>query len=207
MTASPGTESVDQSVGHSAITSQRTGGIGRVLGWAVAVALAAACAVWGLNEIMLDHPVSQALASDGRNTAFQLSAHYGSYMNPGTLVLDLGRSDRAAPIDLMRGLFISAKALHDEGRTFNTVTLSHGGKPVMQMDGAAFGQLGTDYEQGENTMYLLRTLPEKLFRMDGTRAFGTWEGGIFGVFTHEMNDATEAMAAWSEGRNPVASEQ
>ena len=41
-------------------------------------------------------------------------------------------------------------------------------------------------------LYLIRTLPKKLFNPDGTAAFGRWEGGLLGVLSKQMEDVSAA---------------
>ncbi len=72
------------------------------------------------------------------------------------------------------------------------------------MTGDDFRRLGESFAAGENPVYLIRTWPEKLHHPDGTAAFGTWEGGIFGVLTRQMQDANAAGKQWAEGSSSVA---
>ena len=42
----------------------------------------------------------------------------------------------------------------------------------------------------------MRTLPENVFKMDGTAAFGTWTGGWLGVVGKQMEDFSEFHKQW-----------
>jgi len=70
---------------------------------------------------------------------------------------------------------------------------------MFTMSGEDFTELGSSYDGSENPIYLLRTLPEKLHRPDGTAAFGSWEGGWLGVMTRQLEDLTAFGVAWSTG--------
>jgi hypothetical protein len=158
--------------------------------------------VWLLNYILLNRPVQGALAADSRNASFELRAHYECYVTPTTLVLDLIKVESAAPIDLFRGLFQSAQALEERGRSFERVVLARAGRPVFFMKGSDYLEVGRAFRAGENPVYLIRTLPEKLFSPNGTAAFGTWTGGWLGVLGRQMEDANEAGSSWALGRRP-----
>jgi hypothetical protein len=172
----------------------------RNIGTVLVIKLCMVAIVWSANAVLVNRPVAEALAADSRNRTYDITAHYGRYLNPNSLVLDLRSVADASPADLMRGLFTSAEALHQKGRSFRTIALARSGSPVFLMDGTAFDDIGSDYARGENPLYLIRTLPPKLARPDGTRAFGEWEGGALGVMAHEMEDASQAMSAWADGR-------
>jgi hypothetical protein len=164
----------------------------------VSVVLTSGCGALGVG---LDHstvarPVAAKLAADSRNAAFSLEAHYGA--DARTLVLDLREVGAAAPADLWRGLFQSAEALHREGLSFDQVVLQRSGSPVFLMSGKDFATLGAEFADGQNPVYLLRILPEKLERPDGTPAFAKWEGGLLGVTTKQMEDVNAAAKEWAK---------
>jgi hypothetical protein len=156
--------------------------------------------VWGLNYLLVGRPVERKLNDDPRNRGYSLSAHFGYYLDPNTLVLDLRRLESPAPVDLFRALFQSAEALHELGWTFERVVLARAGTPVFFMKGAEFSTVGAEFGRGQNPVYLIRTLPEKLFRPSGEAAFGRWEGGLLGVLGKQMKDANEAAQQWAAGR-------
>jgi len=169
-----------------------------VLGSAL-ILVASGCA--SIQSIMLDqskvaNPVASRLASDSRNAAFSLDAHYGD--DAKTLVLDLRDVRSASPADLWRGVFQSAAALHDAGLAFDRVVLARSGSPVFVLSGDDFSTLGAEFGGGQNPVYLLRTLPEKLSRPDGQPAFGTWTGGLIGVTTRQMEDVSTAAKEWAQ---------
>jgi hypothetical protein len=173
-------------------------GLAIALGTVAALVLSGCTAVSsiGLNHSAVAKPVAAKLAEDSRNSVFTLEAHYGE--NSRILVLDLREVRSAAPADLWRGVFQSAETLHAAGMDFDQVVLARSGEPVYVMTGADFDTLGAEFQDGQNPVYLLRTLPEKLDRPDGQQAFSTWEGGLLGVAGKQMEDVTTAAEEWAK---------
>jgi len=143
-------------------------------------------------------PVALELGEDERNEGFTLVAYRSLGVHPREITIDLFSADRAAPVDLYRGLFQASAAL--EGRRFDRVTLARQGSAVFVMDGADFALLGESFTAGENPIYLIRTLPEKLYLPDGTPAYGTWTGGFLGVLGAQMRDVNDAAQTWAGGQ-------
>ena len=166
----------------------------------VATPVVALLVVWGLNYLLVGQPVQRQLSADPRNKGYSLNAHYGYYVDPSVLVLDLRAVEGAAPVDLFRGLFQSAQALHESRRRFDKVVLARAGTPVFLMEGKEFSAIGSEFSAGQNPVYLIRTLPGKLFQPSGQAAFGRWEGGLLGVLGKEMEDANEAARQWASGK-------
>lgn len=154
-------------------------------------------AILGYN-LSIWWPVSRALAEDGRNSGFGLHAYRTLLLHPNQITVDLVSLDSASPIDLNRGLFQTAAALHE--RSFEKVTLARKGKAIFVMSGDDFQELGREYANGQNPIYLVRTLPEKMHTPAGQAAFGTWTGGWLGVLGRQMEDATVFAEAWADGR-------
>ena len=165
----------------------------------LAAAVCVPAAVYAFNVATVSHPVSSALAADARNEAFTIRAHLGSYVQPGVLVLDLVSAEDASPVDLWRGLFQSAQAFHERGRTFERVEMARGGEIVFLLDGEDFATLGSEFAFGQNPVYMIRTLPEKLQNPDGSSAYGTWTGGLLGVLGQQLNDTNDAARRWASG--------
>lgn len=146
-------------------------------------------------------PVAQALGDDDRNGGFGLHAYRSVLIHPRDITLNLMTVDSASTADLTRGLLQSAEALKD--REFGKVTLARGGKSVFVISGTDFKELGVSVAAGENPIYLIRTLPQKLMLSDGQRAFGTWSGGWLGVLNGQMEDLNAFGPAWANGEPPV----
>jgi hypothetical protein len=187
-------QSEQESAGKGHVTSPRRG---RRL---VVSAVAAVLLVFGLNYVLVGLPIQTRLGEDARNESVSLGVHYRYYLDVTTLVLDLRQIENAAPVDLFRVLFQSAEALHKAGRKFSWVVLARSGKPVFLMKGAAFEALGEEFGSGQNPVYLIRAMPEKLYRPDGTPAFSSWQGGWLGVLAEQMDDANEVAQQWAGGK-------
>lgn len=167
----------------------------RRIATALLVTIVACVSVWAINYVALGRPTHDALRADSRNDGIDLRAHYAYYLDPRTAVLDLERADDAAPADLFRSLFQVAAAMKDGSS--RQIILARNGHPIFVMKGEDFRGMGQEFSNGENPLYLIRTLPEKLYKTSGDRAFGSWEGGWLGVLTHQINDANEAGRQWA----------
>lgn len=97
----------------------------------------------------------------------------------------------------MHALFGAAKAMRGEQRSFELVRLARAGRAVYKLSGYDFQEIGKMAAEGENPVYMIRTLPEKLKRPSGGPAFDTWTGGAIGVLTQQMKDVTTAGTTWA----------
>jgi hypothetical protein len=159
-----------------------------------AAVLAVPLLIAGVNYVNLQHSMSQVLSDDERNKDISVSAHYEYYLNPAVLVYDL-RSvpGTSSPMDITRVMLQFAEKIKD--RSFKTVELNHRGNQKFVLKGKFFQKLGEEYKT-QNPAYTLRTLPENLYKPDGTAAYGTWTGGILGVLGHQMEDFASFHQAW-----------
>jgi hypothetical protein len=153
--------------------------------------------LWWREYSSVHEPISKSIAEDARNSGYEISASYAGLLDTSTLVLDLGRVDRAAPLDLLRGVFLAAAAMEREHERFETVVLARGGEPVFVLSGSDFSSLGSEFGGGQNPVYLVRTFPEKLKTPYGTAAFSTWSGGALGVVGAQMKDVNDAAHQWA----------
>lgn len=170
--------------------------------WLVVVAAGAvivAAALVARDYFAVARPVSQTMEAGSRNSGIELTGHFKYRLVSSTLVLDLHGSVSASAAALFRTLFQAADALHREERAFDEVLIARNGVTVFVIGGRDFDEIGRASGAGENPLYLLRTLPEKLRRPDGSRAFGEWEGGILGVTARQLEDVTKAASTWMQG--------
>lgn len=159
-----------------------------------------AVVTWIVNYVLVSQPIGTKLKADERNRSFTLSAHYQYFVVPSTLVLDLRRVDDSSPLDLFRGLFQAAEAMHEADRHFDYVLLARSGVSVYRIKGDDFENLGRSFAVGENPLYLVRTLPEQLYTPEGVAAFGTWTGGTIAVVGKQLEEITEAGRTWATGK-------
>ena len=73
---------------------------------------------------------------------------------------------------------------------------------VFVLSGDDFSALGQAYSQGENPIYLIRTLPQKLQTASGAPAFDTWSSGELGVLGKQLEDSNTFAQAWIEDAPP-----
>jgi hypothetical protein len=161
-----------------------------LLGTTCTVALVIA----GANYFNLQHAMSQVQQADPRNEGIRVFVHYKYFVNPSVLVYDLRDvPGKSSPMDVTRVLLQYAE--QQKERSFAAVELSHRGDVKFLLQGEYFQKLGQEYGT-QKTAYTIRTLPENLYKSDGSNAFGTWTGGILGVLGRQMEDFTTWHRAW-----------
>ena len=173
--------------------------------WCYPIALAPRAPLyllWEPNYILVQRSVSQALNADARNAKYSMSAHYGFYVDrfhawSSTCVtcrpplrwisrtLPIGRSARIRSSALRPASFLQGPA-----------------RPVFMMKGEEFGKLGAEFAGGQNPVFLIRTLPEKLYEPTGEAAFGRWEGDSSALKASRCKTPMKS-AAGGRGHNNV----
>jgi len=161
---------------------------------AVGFILSIAIIIVGVNYVNLQCSMAQVEKSDIRNKGIEVFAHYQYFVNPNVLVFDLRNvAATSSPIDVTRTLLQFAERQKD--RSFKNVELSFKGEHRFLMEGDYFRKLGQEYND-QNPAYTLKTLPQNLYKPDGSRAFGEWTGGFIGVLTRQMEDFSNWHRAW-----------
>jgi hypothetical protein len=157
--------------------------------------LATVLAVLGAwNYFGVYGPATSAMAKDARNETLSARVHRQYGLSPSTIVFDLrDLKEEGASTDVMRALFQSAEALKDS--RFERVVLAYEGTPKFYLQGEYFQTLGKEFGTN-NPMYLVRTLPENVYKLDGDKAFGTWTGGLLGVTMKQLEDLNELAKQW-----------
>jgi hypothetical protein len=153
----------------------------------------AALVIAAANYVNLQYSMSQ-IQADPRNEGIRVFVHYKYFVNPSVLVYDLRVvPGTSSPLDVTRVLLQYAE--QQKERSFSAVELLHRGNEKFLLQGDYFRKLGQEYGT-QNPAYTIRTLPENLYKSDGSHAFGTWTGGIFGVLGRQMEDFTTLHRAW-----------
>ena len=151
-------------------------------------------AVAGWNYFALQRPLSGRLSADSRNEGVVAIAHYGWFVNPNVLVFDLRSiSGNNSEADVLRCLLQFAEAM--KSNNFSTVILAYKGNARFILKGDYFKELGVEFSY-QNPIYTLRTLPEHVYNMDGSPAFGIWTGGLLGVVGHQIQDLNTFGGKW-----------
>ena len=81
------------------------------------------------------------------------------------------------------------------GEDFQEVILVSQGNKQFKITGSYFKTLGVEYSF-QNPVYTTRTFPENVLNMDGSKAYSTWEGGVIGVTTKQMEDFSDLSKKW-----------
>ena len=146
------------------------------------------------NHLMLSKPLADALKSDSRNSGIHMTAHYGNYIIPSVLVLDLRKvSEKNSAADVFRALLQYAETI--QKKEFETVNLNCKGKTKFVLKGDYFRRLGKEYDF-QNPVYTMRTFPENVYTPDGENAFPSWTGGLIGVAGKQMEDFADFHQQW-----------
>jgi hypothetical protein len=162
--------------------------------YGVAPVVVALCAVGLWNYFGAERPIAKRLSQDDRNEKVSVWGYYRYGLVPSTLVVDLRSfTEQAAMVDVLRALLQSAEA-HKADR-YDRVLLAYKGTPKFQLEGAYFQRLGAEFET-QNPVYTMRTLPENVFKLDGSPAYGTWTGGMLGVLNKQMEDLKQFSQEW-----------
>ena len=154
--------------------------------FAILVSLAAIAAT--TNYIMLTQPFEEAVSQDSRNAGVSIRVHYKYYIDPFVVVFDLRK---VSPDNSV--LFLFSEVI--KNTQYNSARLASSGKPKFSLGGEYFHWLGVEFGK-ENPVYMIRTMPEHVLKMNGAPAFSTWTGGILGVLARQMEDFSEFHKQW-----------
>ena len=150
--------------------------------------------IFAFNYFPVAQPLSEVLKSETRNSGMNIRAHYGYYVQPTVLAIDVRDiSGEKSAADVFRVFLQYASKLKE--KSFDTVLLQSKGKTKFLLEGDYFQRLGNEYGS-QNPVYTMRTFTENVFTPDGKKAFGTWSGGLLGVLKEQMEDFGEFHKAW-----------
>ena len=136
-------------------------------------------------------PVASALAGE---TGAETRMSRRNWISSSEIVFDIRSVDGSISMaDMTRRLLKAAEALKD--KKFQRVFLAYKGEERFYLDGSYFNQLGEE-RSFQNPVYTIRTLPEHVFKPDGTPAFETWTGGWLGVMSKQLEDSNEFHRQW-----------
>ncbi|MCY0146974.1 hypothetical protein OEG84_04385 [Hoeflea sp. G2-23] len=146
------------------------------------------------NGLYITYPAYSAIAKDPRNSAVLMVPYLRAGLDPSTLVIDIWRlTPTTSMADVDRILLDVAAGL--KGRSFSKVYLAYRGAARLSFDGRYFRTLGEERDW-QNPVYTIRTMPENARKMDGTRAFSSWTGGMLGVVNAQMKDHQQMHRIW-----------
>lgn len=150
--------------------------------------------IYAFNYINLIHPTMNKISEDSRNDKITIDVHYKLYVQTNILEFNLQNipSDKA-PADVFRVFLQTSSVLKD--KEFDKVELNYRGTLKFVLNGDYFRQLGREYEE-QNPVYTMRTFPENLYNPNGEAPYSKWEGGMFGVFSKQMEDFYDFNKKW-----------
>lgn len=148
----------------------------------------------GYNYFTLSRLMNSVKESDFRNEGIEVSVYYENYINPDVIVFDLKHVNwDKSQADIFRVFWQFSAQLWK--KRFNKVILAYQGKAKFYITGAHFYKLGIEYGI-ENPIYITRTLPENVYKLNGERAFPIWTGGMIGVLNKQMENFNELGQQW-----------
>ncbi len=144
-----------------------------------------------LYDRTVSAPVATALADEvGADTV----AYRRHWISNSEIVFDIRSVEGTASMaGITRRFLKAAESLKDS--RFDKVFLAYDGKEKFYLEGEYFQKLGEERDF-QNPIYTIRTLPENVFKTDGTPAFGTWSGGWLGVMGKQLEDSNEFHKQW-----------
>lgn len=147
-----------------------------------------------LNYVNLQSSFNYLIKKDIRNDGIHLYTHYDNFINPSIININFWNIDNDKTMaDMDRIIFQLAEVLVD--KTFEKVIFSFRFDKKYFIKGDYFKKIGEEFSY-QNKIYLIRSFSEKLYKMDGSKAFSTWTGGLLGVMTKQMEDHNEFHKVW-----------
>lgn len=136
-------------------------------------------------------PAYRALSSED-DAAVLVYRHW--LVSPSAIVFDVRSIEpNHSMAGMDRMLFKTAEALKDQ--SFDRVILAHRGTGKFVLPGDYFKVIGESYEY-QNPVYTMRTMQERLQKLDGYPAFETWTGGWLGVLGKQLEDHNQFHMRW-----------
>lgn len=150
--------------------------------------------IYAVNYFQLQSALNSTIKGDPRNNGIDVSAHYGNYVNPSTLVFDLKKvSGSNSSADVFRVFLQYAERV--KGLRFDDIELAYNGVIKFKIEGSYFLTLGDEYAT-QNVIYTIRTFPEHLKTPAGNRVYPEWSGGWLGVMNKQMEDFNDFHKKW-----------
>ena len=73
--------------------------------------------------------------------------------------------------------------------------MSSKGQSKFYILGSHFTEIGRGYGI-QNPVYIVRTFPENVYKMSGSKAFDSWTGGVLGVSIKQLEDFNDFSKKW-----------
>jgi hypothetical protein len=121
--------------------------------------------VYGLNNFQLQSKMDFVILMDSRNKGVEVAVYYDSPFNYRAIVYDMkGVSGDKSFADIFRVFLQFAERMRDSDLLREDCLL----RPVKYiLTGEDFKLVGLQYPLGENSIYIIRTFPEKLLLPNG----------------------------------------
>jgi len=145
-------------------------------------------------QFELQAKLKSVIEQNPKNKGVHAYLYYADLATPSTLIFDLEDvSGENSMIDVFRIFLQSGDKLQDQ--RFSSVELAFRGQSKFKVAGEYFNKIGKEYSW-QNPVYTLRTFPENLFNVDGSKAYPEWTGGWIGVAGKQFDDLSDFHKKW-----------
>jgi hypothetical protein len=141
-------------------------------------------------------PLRQALEACDSYPRLNAKVYYTDSLSLDSVTFDFIEARSARKIDLAHLMLEFAHKV--DGKGPNKLVLARQGKPLYYLNWTDVHELADEYTYG-NPIWSFNHLPERLHRMDGSKPYGTWTGGVLGVLKGQSEDLLSFLEAWIAG--------
>lgn len=139
------------------------------------------------------YDLKRELASCSSKEGLDVKVYYDDVFSKGIAVFDYqdATATYVRRIDVIHLLLQFGHEL-DKNATGRLI-IAHKGQKLFFIESYSLKELTEEYTYG-NKVWAFNHLPERLKRMDGTKAYSTWEGGWLGVMSEQTKDLTDVIS-------------
>jgi len=144
------------------------------------------------DNLQLKEKLDKITKNDPRNEGIEAIAY--TQKNGSILVFSIKNiSPDKSQADVFRFFLQFSEVMKDYN--FEIVKLACRKQEKFFIKGGYFKILGEEYSS-QNPVYTIRTFPENVFNIDGTKAYESWVGGLIGVVKKQMEDFNDLNKKW-----------
>ncbi len=151
-------------------------------------------AIYFFNYNQLQSKMNYVVNNDSRNDGIVVNVHFGGYLQKSILEYNLKSiSSNKSKADVFRVFLQFSEEMKEN--SFKQIYLSFRGNKKFIINGDYFNTLGKEYSF-QNPIYIMRTFPENLKKLDGQNAYPEWTGGLLGVSNKQLEDFDDFHNNW-----------
>jgi len=147
-----------------------------------------------LNHTQLQSKMNEVIKDDPRNNGIDVNVHFEYYLKQSVLIYNLKSiTSNKSKADVFRVFLQFTEKM--KNKDFEKIHLSFKDKTKFLLNGSYFKNLGEEYSF-QNPGYTMRTFPEYLENLDGSKAYSGWTGGWLDVTLKQMEDFNDFHDKW-----------